>query len=190
MKAQNVLRTFSILGVAALALFLSFFWNVLERETGGRVMNIGKIKVELRQRDNTKEETGDGLYQVETIAPGEVIRTDTVLYAKEESNSGFLRARILVAGVNQLQKQELLDNLDLAEGWIYNSLDGYYYYQEQIEPGREIPFYYGVHIPNTWEESGSNIRFQMEVQAEAVEADRLTPEYNREAQLTGWRGDF
>lgn len=193
MKRQKALR---LAGLAIVLLVLAAEGILVYRINSHAMQNVvtvGNVNIHLtepeyeRQRDEeeSESETGQAIV-VENVKPGEKILRDPTIVVEEGSQTAYLRTRIVVKGLTEYQKNDLLEHIELASGWNYNTQDGYYYFKNPVTAGDKVNFFSGVTIPGAWKRMTEGVRFQISVLAEAVQASYLTPNINSDCQMIGW----
>ncbi len=59
--------------------------------------------------------------------------------------------------------------------WIYNVVDGYFYYQDSLATNTKAVLFDKVFIPKTWGNKYADVSFKIEIVAEAVQKDNFKP---------------
>jgi len=150
------------------------------------VVTIGKVKIALMETEEDSPEDSDSSEQVEYVEPGQRIIKNSSIAVLEDSQPAYLRAKLIVTGLNESQKRELMETFSVETGWILNSEDGYYYYQQEVKAGEQIPFFNRMVVPERWEIINKNLMFQMDILAEAVEADKVIIDKTDAAEISDW----
>lgn len=193
MKSQ---KTLTIVG---LIIFLTALgaWGVLVYQMRERaeqnVVTVGKVNITLSEPEYEKKkaqtegesETGQPIL-IEDVRPGECILRDPTFLIHEGSQAAYIRAKVVVKGLPEYQKADLLELIDFISDWNYNPHDGYYYFNNPVGEGDEIPFFTSVNIPKEWEGMEKDLRFQVSVFAEVVQASYLTPNISADCKMLGW----
>ncbi len=162
----------------------------LRSHAGQKVITMGDVAITVREpeyeRREQKEKETEERITVESVKPGEDILRDPTIYVGENSERAYLRIQVVVKGLTEYQKRDLLEQLAFAEGWNYNPEDGYFYYRKSVTGGEQILCFDRIHIPEQWEGIGEIPYFQISVVAEAVQSSFLTPNIGRDCQMLGW----
>lgn len=122
--------------------------------------------------------------------PGQHLTEDCTLTLGENSKTAYIRAKICLGGLDAAQGRQLKEKLSLKSGWVYNQMDGYYYYQNPVEAGECVCFFDGLTVPDNWERSSEKVCFCMEVWMEAAELGRIKIIYDTNQKICGWTKNF
>lgn len=71
------------------------------------------------------------------------------------------------------------------KNWIYNVVDGYFYYQQPLAANTKAVLFDKVFIPKTWGNKYADVSFKIEIVAEAVQKDNFTP-VTLLGNIVGW----
>lgn len=72
-----------------------------------------------------------------------------------------------------------------AKKWVLAD-DGFYYYQDMLPVGESVELFRSVTVPAVWNNAFANKSFQINVTAQAIQADHYTPALNAQNQITSW----
>ncbi|MGN0485453.1 MAG: SipW-dependent-type signal peptide-containing protein [Lachnospiraceae bacterium] len=130
------------------------------------------------------------------VMPGQEITKDPTITVAEDSNSVYLRAAITIEGLSQMNDdatdatyQEELENAlqpSLRENGWEKSSDGYYYLSESKKAGASVPIFTTFTIPKTWNNQIAGKTFTIKVQAEAIQSENFTPQYDEKGHIISW----
>lgn len=135
------------------------------------------------------EPLGDKLYtdgSTIQVEPGQRVTKDPTLILGKNSKSAYIRARIFFSGLDALLRRQLEEGVALKSGWIYNPMDGYYYYQYPVNAGEKICFFDSLTVPESWDQKQGKIHFCLEVRMEAAEIGCIKIIYDTQQNMCGW----
>lgn len=149
------------------------------------VVTFGQVDIDLTE-PNFKALT-ENTYSMDNVYPGQTIKKDPTITVKSSSSEAYIRAKITFS--NQLTQEEqtkLEDSFSIKTGWA-KSTDGYYYYKNIVDPGQVIVLFDSITIPSDWDDDSADKTFEIDVVAEAIQADNFTPEYSEDkSAVIGW----
>ena len=126
------------------------------------------------------------------VTPGQEIAKDPTITLVNGSLDAYVRMKLEVTGFDGVEnadtyKAEILETLDLGEGWT--KVGDYYYYAEKLtkDNASTTALFESVTIPYKWTNDVANATFNILVSAEAIQADNLADEFF--AQDGSWNID-
>ena len=119
--------------------------------------------------------------------PNQRITKDPTILVKQDSQPAYIRAKIDIPELEGEAEEELLKGININSRWVKGEND-YYYFQNIVNPGEEVKFFTKVTIPSTWNNDYVNKKFQINVTAEAIQADNFEPNRNDLNEISGWNG--
>lgn len=156
-----------------------------DRGEATNVVTFGQVDVELTEPKF--EELTNHTNKVNDVYPGQTIEKDPTISVASNSSDAYIRAKI--SYTNQLTKEEQAEleaNLTMKAGWA-KSADGYYYYHDIVKPNNSVILFDTVTIPDDWDNVYAEKTFEIDIVAEAIQADNFTPTYNQDkSKVTGW----
>lgn len=173
----------AVIGVGAT---LAYFTDSAEEKN---VITTGHVEIDLEEpifHENTNGEN-----KIENVVPNKEIVKDPTVIVKAGSEACYIRTKIEIVGLEDLEGKnaELIDAITFSEGWVL-SQDGYYYYQSPItknaEQDQSIQFFEKVTIPAGWGNEVADKTIEINVSAEAVQADYFEPTTDADGVITGW----
>ena len=165
----------------------------IRNEENENIVTVGSVEITLLESEDEKQsEAGERKHNpnqgftIEAVKPGETIKREPTIIVGKGSQMAYLRTRIVITGLTEYQKSDLLKRIAFAPEWHYNAGDGYYYFQNPIIEGQRIVFFTSVMIPKEWEAMQEILKFKINVMAEAVQSSYLTPKIGADCQMLGW----
>ena len=171
MKKKIAVIVTAVALVALVAIGATFAWFTDSHSTLNTV-TMGNVKITLTE-PQFSEDT-DNTNTIANVVPNQVIDKDPTI-ANVGKNDAYIRVMLDYEGLTETQAQEVeaLLNID-GENWIKGA-DGYYYYQNVLAAGADpVVLFTKLTIPN-WGNVIKDTTFEVEVTAEAVQADYFDP---------------
>ena len=167
MKKKITLIITCVTLVAAIAVGGTLAWFTDKADVTNTV-TFGNVKIDLTE-PAFDELTNDKTF--ENALPGAEIPKDPTI-TNTGANDAWIRAKITTT----LPEGAALDNLDSLYNidttkWVFDSTDGYYYYNVKLAAGDEVKLFDTVTIPNDWTNDISFENLEIVINAEAVQAD-------------------
>jgi predicted ribosomally synthesized peptide with SipW-like signal peptide len=166
-----------LIGVIGIGSTLAYF---TDEETANNVVTIGHVDISLT------EPIFSGTYEdnaISDVLPNQTIEKDPTITVEEGSSDCYLRAAVTFVGLTDEQAEQLRESLAFEEDWVLE--DGYYYYQNVAAAGDEVKLFTEVTIPAEWGNEMADQTFQINVKAEAIQADNFEPSRTN-GVITGW----
>lgn len=169
-KKIAALTTVAILGVAAVGTTLALF---SDRGEANNIITMGNVGIELTEP--IFSEATDNENYISGVVPNQIIEKDPTITVLDDSKDAYIRAKIEFVGLTEEQMTELEQNINIQDGWEKES-DGYYYYKtSQLTAGESVVLFDEVLIPETWGNEIASAEFEINIIAEAIQADNFTP---------------
>lgn len=191
--------------ITAMCLFLvstgnayASYTTIVETEN---VVTVGHVRIQLNNVDQEETEGSkeEGVTAAGTVLPGEIIYKK-VSITNVGTYSAFVR--IYLEKYWEDSNGERSDSLDVnkiivqpaSADWVYNDLDGYYYYQKELPPKEETSLLIdGFQVA---EDIDTNIYAghvgNMEIYGEAVQYDNFEASLvrNEKNEIIGWNQEL
>lgn len=178
-RKTTILTSVAVLGIAIVGTTLAYF---SDKGEAVNIITMGKVDIELTE-PAFSENTGI-TNRMEDIVPNQRIDKDPTITVTEDSKDAYIRAKIEYKGLTEDQIGDLEKNIGFQEGWKKEA-DGYYYYEPGfLTPGSGVVFFDTVLIPEKWGNEIAGKDFEINITAEAIQADNFTP--GEEAGSYGW----
>jgi predicted ribosomally synthesized peptide with SipW-like signal peptide len=196
MKKEIALIATAVVTLATLTVgnTLAFF---TDQGKVDNVVTMGNVKITLTEPEFA--DATNSAYHVEFM-PGDVIAKDPTI-TNIGDNDAYIRCKVTVeggsseeAGLNETEKKELLQNLNInADDWVLAG-DGYYYYQHILPKASSgssasTLLFNQVKIPLNWGSPDSQMNskhFKVIISAEAIQADHFTPTKDDDNKIVAW----
>ncbi len=172
----------SLIAVIGVGSTLAYF---TDSDAATNVVTMGHVDIELAEPEF---EAANENNTIENVVPNQQITKDPTITVVAGSESCYLRAAIEISdALTAEQAAELLENINVGENWVLSE-DGYYYYQNKIEKSDEdqtVVLFDTVVIPELWGNEVADLSFEINVTAEAIQADNFTPA-TTDGLITAW----
>lgn len=180
-KIITLLAALTLVGAVGVGATLAYF---TDNEAATNVITMGHVDVELDE-PNFDTEDGEDDKTIEDILPGETIVKDPTITVGKDSKDAYIRAKIEFTGLDDNQQVELLNNINVDTTVWYLAEDGYYYYNAMVKAGSKVVLFDEVVIPQEWGNEVANLKFEINVSAEAIQADNFTP-VEKDGMIVAW----
>lgn len=131
---------------------------------------------------------------IEGVMPGDSI-SKIVRIKNTGKNNAWIRVKLEVEYPNQKpeynayasnpEQKELITLSGTEKEWIYDSKDGFYYYNKILEPAEETTNLLGeVHLDPQMGNTYQNVKFTVNVSAQGVQSDNNGTSYK---EAKGWQ---
>ena len=181
-KNKIVLFALSLVAVAAVGVgsTLAYF---TDSDEATNVFTMGNIDVELEE---------PGWEEPDDVMPGDVYTKDPTVIIAEGSMDCYVRLEVTYEGLTEDQIAMFFDedvedgNINIQEGWVKNG--NYYYWPEALSAGESKTLFTEVAIPKSWGNEMAGASIQINVKAEAVQADNFDGELEKDenGNIIGW----
>lgn len=177
-----LVTTVAILAVIMIGGTLAYF---TDRGETTNVVTFGKVNIELTEPKF--EAFTNQTNTINDVYPGQTIEKDPTITVVKDSSEAYIRAKITYNGqLTKEQQAELERNLNIKAGWS-KAEDGYYYYRNLVKPAHSVLLFDKVMIPANWDNTCAEKRFEINITAEAIQADNFTPTLSQnESAVIGW----
>lgn len=186
MMRQRMLKVIGGCILAVVFFASGILMQRLRAASDQNVVTIGRVKIALVENQEDNPEDSEDGSAVEYVKPGQGIIRNSSILVLENSQPAYLRARLIITGLNVSQERELMESFAVEDDWVLNPEDGYYYYQYKVSAEDQIPFFDHIVVPERWENIGRKILFQIDVFAEAVEAEKVVTDTSDTAGISNW----
>lgn len=181
-KLITMLSAVALVGVIGVGSTLAYF---TDNDAANNVVTMGHVDIELKEPKFAEANENN---TIENVVPNQTITKDPTITVVAGSESCYLRAIVEISDtLSDEQAAELLENINIGEDWVL-STDGYYYYQNKVEKAAEnqtVVLFDTVVIPELWGNEVADISFEINVTAEAIQADNFTPA-TTDGTINGW----
>lgn len=172
-KLAPVLLSVVLLGTVGIGATLAYF---TDNDSAGNVITMGHVDIELTEPAWDSQAGDEG---ISNIVPGQSIAKDPTITLQEGSLDAYVRVKLEIEGLESEKADEILENIQINEGW--KAVDGYYYYENKLtEETKEAVLFNEVVIPYSWDNDMAGVLFNINVSAEAVQADHLQDDFINE----------
>ena len=156
-----------------------------DNDAANNVVTMGHVNIELDEPEFSAENENN---TIKNVVPNQTITKDPTITVVAGSESCYLRAKIEITELNAEQIADLLENTNIGEDWVLAE-DGYYYYQNSVSKSNEdqtVDLFDTIVIPAEWGNEVADMTFEINVTAEAIQADNFTPETDEAGVINGW----
>ena len=182
-KLIPLLSAVALVAVIGVGSTLAYF---TDNDAANNVVTMGHVNIELDEPEFSAENENN---TIKNVVPNQTITKDPTITVEAGSESCYLRAKIEITELNAEQIADLLENTNIGEDWVLAE-DGYYYYQNSVSKSNEdqtVDLFDTVVIPAEWGNEVADLTFEINVSAEAVQADNFTPETDEAGVINGWK---
>ena len=186
-KLKTLVGSLALVGAIAVGATLAYFTDSQEAVN---TITMGHVDIDLEEPNFPDDK------EIDDVTPNQEITKDPTIIVKADSEDMYLRAKIELTGFEGIKgadkhKEELLAHINIQPGWEYVDDDGYYYYQTRVNKSdvdQRIVFFDKVTIPANWGNEVADLTFNINVTAEAIQADNFTPQTDDNGNIIGWNG--
>lgn len=165
-----ILTTVAVLSIAAVGTTFALFSDIGEATN---VITMGKVNVELTEPKFSENTSNSN--KMNEVVPNQSIEKDPTITVLEDSSDAYIRAKISFKGLTEAQVQDLEANIHFIDGWE-KQVDGYYYFQTaKLTAGDSVVLFDSLVIPDKWGNEISSLTFEINIVAEAIQADNFSP---------------
>ena len=177
-KLISMVVAIALVAVIGVGATLAYF---TDKDEVTNVITMGHVDVDLDEPNY--EGKDDENNEVKDVEPGQEITKDPTITVVQGSEDAYVRATIAYEGLTDDQIAELA--IVINAGWYFNEADGYYYYNAKLAAGESATLFESVKIPETWGNEVADLRFEIIVNAEAIQADNFEPTMDGD-MITAW----
>lgn len=181
-KLIQLLSAVALVAVIGVGSTLAYF---TDNDAANNVVTMGHVNIELDEPEFSAENENN---TIKNVVPNQTITKDPTITVVAGSESCYLRAKIEITELNDEQVADLLENTNIGEDWVLAE-DGYYYYQNSVSKSNEdqtVDLFDTIVIPAEWGNEVADMTFEINVTAEAIQADNFTPETDEAGVINGW----
>lgn len=183
-KLKTLVGSLALVGAIAVGATLAYFTDSQEAVN---TITMGHVDIDLEEPNFPDDK------EIDDVTPNQEITKDPTIIVKADSEDMYLRAKIELTGFDGIKdadkhKEELLDQINIQPGWNL-AADGYYYFKYVVgktNVDQSIVFFDKVTIPANWGNEVADLTFNINVTAEAIQADNFTPETDDNGNIVGW----
>lgn len=183
-KLKTLVGSLALVGAIAVGATLAYFTDSQEAVN---TITMGHVDIDLEEPNFPDDK------EIDDVTPNQEITKDPTIIVKADSEDMYLRAKIELTGFDGIKdadkhKEELLDQINIQPGWNL-AADGYYYFKYVVgktNVDQRIVFFDKVTIPANWGNEVADLTFNINVTAEAIQADNFTPQTDDNGNIVGW----
>lgn len=183
-KLKTLVGSLALVGAIAVGATLAYFTDSQEAVN---TITMGHVDIDLEEPNFPDDK------EIDDVTPNQEITKDPTIIVKAGSEDMYLRAKIELTGFDGIKdanthKEELLNHINIQPGWNL-AADGYYYFKYVVgktNVDQSIVFFDKVTIPANWGNEVADLTFNINVTAEAIQADNFTPETDDNGNIVGW----
>lgn len=173
-KLLTMILALVLIGVVGVGATLAYF---TDNDSATNIVTMGHVNIELKEDAWTYGEDG-----ITGVTPGQEIEKDPTITLVGDSLDAYVRIKLVVTGFEGVEnadayKEDVLENLVLGEGW--KKVGDYYYYGSELtkDNASTTALFEKVTIPVEWTNDIAKATFNIEVYAEAIQADNLADDF-------------
>lgn len=168
-----------LVAVAGIGATLAYF---TDQDAATNVVEMGHVDIELDEPIFGTEHENN---TITNVLPNQSITKDPTVTVQEGSEDCYLRVQITTTGLTPEQEQQILETANIKDNWLMGT-DGYLYLQDKAEAKDVIPVFDTITIPAAWGNEVADLKFEINILAEAIQADYFEPMTNEVGEITGW----
>lgn len=192
LAAATSVALVAVVGVGAT---LAYF---TDSDDATNVVTMGHVDISLNESSTSEDGkvadeviSGEGM-RFDNIMPGDVLSKNPWIVVEPDSQNTYVRMKMDIeaeegSGItaDDLQLLEAMLCEDIVSGdWYF---DGeYYYYANEMKAGDRADFFRTVNIPAEWKNNTADGSFTINLTAEAIQAENVTPERNEIGRIVAW----
>ena len=186
-KTAILISAIAVIAVLVVGMTLAYFTDQDQKQN---VFTLGKVAGSLDETSTDGTKTDNG-YNYDHVKPGDKLDKEPFVTVDGDSEDAYIRVSITVGNTDgkltDTNKQEILDGLDIQDGWVKGT-DGYYYYQTKMSKGQQTgKVFTTVSIPpESWGNDQAEAVFTIDLKADLIQADNFTPTTNDGGQIVSW----
>lgn len=181
-KMISILSAVALVAVIGVGSTLAYF---TDKDEAKNVISMGNVDVDLEEPIFSEENEDN---TIEDVVPNQSIVKDPTITVKADSESCYLRAKIEITELDEEHVAQLMEGINVGSDWVLSD-DGYFYFQNKVEKNGEdqkFVIFDTVVIPAVWGNEVADLTFEINVTAEAIQADNFTPEVDENNVINGW----
>lgn len=202
MKKKKVVTMVAAVALVAIVGVASTFAYFTDSESAQNVITFGNVNI-------TLDEPGFPEGGVTDVVPNQTIVKDPTITLDQDSNDAYVRALVEVSfvdedgneitiekdgtDVTEVYKEALVKACEdtMTEGWVKGT-DDYYYFNSILSNTDEkntTTLFESVTVPAEWGNEIANVKFVIDVTAEAIQAENLADDVlttDTEGNITSW----
>lgn len=185
-KLITIIASLALVAVIGIGTTLAYF---TDNDAAKNVITMGHVDIELTEPNFPEDK------EVENIKPGDVIVKDPTITVADDSEDAYVRLELKVTGdISDAQKAQLLEKdedgqykyLQVIDTAKWQQAGDYFYYNGILKAGDEVVLFEKVCIPAEWDNSVADKTFNIELKAEAIQAENVTPDTDADGMIVGW----
>lgn len=195
-KLTVLVASLALVGVIGVGASLAY---MTDNDTAANIITMGHVDIDLTEPNYPGNENGE----ISNVKPGDHIVKDPTITVQEGSNDTFIRVSVDFTGLTDAQKAQMLEkdgqgnykyfDINLAN---WRESNGYYYYigtyaegqkAGVLKAGQSVKLFENVKIPSSWGNEMADKSFNINIEAEAIQADNFEPTTLNGAY--GWYAD-
>lgn len=172
-KLLTLVLTLALIGAVGVGATLAYF---TDKDSALNVVTMGNVNIELTEDAWTYGDDG-----ITGVTPGQKIAKNPTITLDANSLDAYVRMKLTVNGLSDDDAKDVLDELNIQDGWTLAE-DGYYYYAQPLtQQNKTATLFTEVTIPYGWNNDYANVEFSIDVTAEAIQANNLKEATETEA---------
>ena len=200
MKKRLIAVVVAVCALAVLAIGSTFAFFT-SKDNAGNTFTMGNVAITLTETSPA----GDGLktgivaegnqaIEYENALPGDTFSKKPVV-TNTGDNTAWIRVEVKVKPAEgqeltenaakylaDLEKQ-IIDDMTKSGNWFTKDNDGYIYYKNALADEAEAVLFETVSIPTSWGNDAANLKFTIDISAQAVQADNNGTTWNTASWL-------
>lgn len=171
-----------LVAVAGIGATLAYF---TDQDAATNVVEMGHVDIELEEPQFSENHENN---TISNVVPNQKITKDPTITVVKGSEDCYLRAQVTTTGLTTEQTQQILETTNVNSDWVIGT-DGYLYFQSKVEAtdaSKDVVLFDTVTIPAAWGNEVADLKFEINILAEAIQADYFEPMRNELGEIVGW----
>lgn len=189
-KLITMVASLALVAVVGIGATLAYF---TDRDEATNVITMGHVDIDLEEPNFPGGPEGG---EIENVVPGDEITKDPTVTVQEGSEDAYIRVKLNIVSDDvdfpaEYLAQLLAKNADGTYKYlnidttVWAEADGYFYYNQVVKAGQQVVLFDTVTIPAEWNNTVADKSFKIEITAEAIQADNVTP-VEKDNMIVGW----
>lgn len=167
-KLLTLVLALVLIGTVGVGATLAYF---TDNATASNTVTMGYVEIEVEEPGFVYENN-----TITGVTPGqEIVKDPTITVVSGSQNGAYIRVKVEVTE----GYEDILNNLYLGEVkfdtvWTLGD-GGYYYWADPVAVGADVTVFDKVVIPAAWGNDYADAKFEINITAEAIQADNFKP---------------
>lgn len=183
-KLTVLVTSLALVGIIGVGASLAY---MTDNDTAENIITMGHVDIDLTEPNYPGDDDG----KISNVKPGDNIVKDPTITVQQGSNDTYIRVSLSFTGLTDEQKTKMLEKNDNGTYKYFDinlanwkESNGYYYYigtyaegqkAGLLKAGQSVKLFEHVTIPSSWGNEMADKTFNINIKAEAIQADNFDP---------------